>query len=314
MDPHAAGGGVVKQDMWVDRGRQLRLNPAAAASPGSRCLALSRLAGASVAPGCFSAWIQLHGDAWIEAREGRFELLAGDWIMFERDSAPDVQVDGRGLCMAVVLDTAALDSLERLNGRTLFPGLGRLPPGGRATALRLWREADDGRDVRALRPLLVFLEEMELDLAERESACPGRSRGHKRQVFARMQRARMFLEGHCDRVVRVEELARMANFSSWYFSKAFHALYGESPQAYAARLRLERAARLLRSTSLTVGEVAAASGFDNSCSFARAFRARYGMPASRFRGMQSLRTGLANPEGAGGKAEARGRAYRLRGV
>jgi AraC family transcriptional regulator len=34
---------------------------------------------------------------------------------------------------------------------------------------------------------------------------------------------------------------------------------------------------------MMVGEVAAASGFDNCCSFARAFRARYGQSASRFR-------------------------------
>jgi len=48
-------------------------------------------------------------------------------------------------------------------------------------------------------------------------------------------------------------------------------------------LRLERAADLLRDTDMMVGEVAAASGFDNCCSFARAFRARYGQSASRFR-------------------------------
>lgn len=81
----------------------------------------------------------------------------------------------------------------------------------------------------------------------------------------------------------MEDLARMANFSSWYFSKAFHALYGESPQALCARLRLERAAHLLRSTPMMIGDVAAASGFDNCCSFARAFRARYGIPASEYR-------------------------------
>ncbi|HCV96778.1 MAG TPA: AraC family transcriptional regulator, partial [Stenotrophomonas sp.] len=50
-----------------------------------------------------------------------------------------------------------------------------------------------------------------------------------------------------------------------------------------ARLRLERAADLLRDTDMMIGEVAAASGFDNCCSFARAFRARYGQSASGFR-------------------------------
>ncbi len=75
----------------------------------------------------------------------------------------------------------------------------------------------------------------------------------------------------------------MTSFSSWYFSKAFHSLYDESPQALSVRLRLERAADLLKNSSMTVGEVAAASGFDNCCSFARAFKARFGVPATRYR-------------------------------
>jgi AraC family transcriptional regulator len=114
--------------------------------------------------------------------------------------------------------------------------------------------------------------------------CPGRSRSRKRQVFGRMQRAHLYLQGNADRVVRISELADLTSFSNWYFSKAFHALYDESPQALSVRLRLERAAQLLRTTSMMVGEVAAATGFDNCCSFARAFKNHHGVPASRYRG------------------------------
>ena len=69
--------------------------------------------------------------------------------------------------------------------------------------------------------------------------CPGRSRSRKRQVFGRLQRARLYLEGNCDRVVRISELAELTSFSSWYFSKTFHSLYEESPQAASARMRLD---------------------------------------------------------------------------
>lgn len=273
----------MEQAVRADRGRQLRLDSMAVSKLHGRCFALTRLGGASVGMGLFLALIQLRGRAWVESREGHFGLGRGDWIMCERDSQPQVQVDQRGLCIGVVLDQASLDVLEKLTGHTLFPGLGHLSAGARATALHLWREAGTGAQLPALRPLLMYLEELEAELAERALACPGRSRSHKRQVFARMQRARMILEGHPDQVVRIDELARTANFSSWYFSKAFHALYGESPQACSARLRMARAAMLLRTTSMTVSEVAAASGFENCCSFARAFRARHGMSASQYR-------------------------------
>ena len=100
-----------------------------------------------------------------------------------------------------------------------------------------------------------------------------------------------------DRIVRISELAELTSFSSWYFSKTFLSLYDESPQAAAARLRIERAAELLESTSMMIGEVAAACGFDNCCSFARAFRARFGVSASNYR--KGVRAGgFASPPDA----------------
>ena len=131
----------------------------------------------------------------------------------------------------------------------------------------------------------------------------------QRQVFGRLQRARLYLEGNSDRVVRLSELADLTSFSSWYFSKTFHGLYDESPQTAGARLRLERAARLLRSSPMMIGEVAAACGFDNCCSFARAFKTRYGMSASRYRADTDTAapTDSAKPVGGGRKAVASAR-------
>src|SRR5690606_41671202 len=104
---------------------------------------------------------------------------------------------------------------------------------------RLWRGArprlaalqavDGSGEVAALRPLLMHLATIQHELRARITRCPGRSRSRKRQVFGRMQRARMYLEGHCDRVVRISELAELTSFSSWYFSKTYHALYDDSP-------------------------------------------------------------------------------------
>jgi AraC family transcriptional regulator len=78
-------------------------------------------------------------------------------------------------------------------------------------------------------------------------------------------------------------LAERTQFSTWYFSKIFLRLYGETPQLACSRMRLGHAANLLASTAMTIGEVGNAAGFDNSCSFARSFRARFGMTASEFR-------------------------------
>ena len=68
--------------------------------------------------------------------------------------------------------------------------------------------------------------------------------------------------------------------------------------------RLEVEAPFFSDTDMLVGEVAAASGFDNCCSFARAFRARYGLSASGYRTAASS-TGSAKSPGVAGKAVLR---------
>ncbi|ASR43416.1 AraC family transcriptional regulator [Xanthomonas citri pv. mangiferaeindicae] len=228
--------------------------------------------------------MQIRGDGWIESREGRFRMRCGDWMAFEKESAPLIQTGPHGICIGLALDAEALAELQALDDGGLYAGRGRVSRRGARGLLRLWREAQRGAGDRlSVRPLLLQLAIVQRDLAARARRCPGRSRNRKRQVFGRMQRARLYLEGHSDRVVRISELADLTSFSSWYFSKAFHALYDESPQALSVRLRLERAGHLLRTTSMMIGEVAAATGFDNCCSFARAFKAHHGMSASRFR-------------------------------
>ena len=98
---------------------------------------------------------------------------------------------------------------------------------------------------RAMQPLLMQLSLLQRDLASRMGRCPGRSHSRKRQVFGRLQRARLFLEGHRDRVVTLTELAELTSFSNWYLSKTFHSIYDECPQVASQRMRLEHACELL---------------------------------------------------------------------
>ena len=273
--------------LWSTRGHVL---PFEALQGAAQCLGSSRLGAVQVSAPVFNIWVQVRGDGWIESREGRFRMRCGDWMAFEKESAPLIQTGPRGVCIGIALDARALDSLQALNDGSLYAGRGRVPARELRMLLRLWRSAAAaGDDSVAVRPLLLQLATVQRDLAARVRRCPGRSRLRKRQVFGRMQRARLYLEGNSDRVVRISELADLTSFSSWYFSKAFHALYDESPQALSVRLRLERAGLLLRTTSMMIGEVAAATGFDNRCSFARAFKSHHGMSASRYRAARTAK-------------------------
>lgn len=267
-----------------------RIGPAAAVAPARvsgdeppRWLALGRL-DTHRSHGGFTIWLQLRGRTRIRVREGEFMLAPGDWLALARDSAPDMQADRHAASLGLWLPS---DGAGRRPD--LMPGRGRMPLRELRIAARLWRNgraASRGGDeaaTRALSALLAHLAAQQRDFEACIARCPGRSLRRRRQVFARMQRARLYLEGHRDRVVRLSELAELTSFSSWYLSKTYHELYGESPQAASVRLRLERACELLAATDGAIGEIGAACGFDNSCSFARAFRARLRTTASAWR-------------------------------
>ena len=221
--------------------------------------------------------------SWVESKEGRFYLREGDWIAFAKDSAPTIQADQSGICIGLTIAEEALRIMcthARFSDFGLYVGRGRLaPPDLRATA-RLWYRVGQGigagtgtigRIQAPLRSLLLHLQDVQGELRSTLMVCPGSSLARKRQVFERLQRARLYLEGHCHRIVSIAELAERTQFSTWYFSKIFLRLYGETPQLACSRMRLGHAANLLASTAMTIGEVGNAAGFDNSCSFARSF-------------------------------------------
>ena len=274
----------MRQVAWVDRGQSVSFEKQPEDGPRPNCVGVARLGSLQTSGTVFTVWMQLRGSAWVESREGRFRLRQREWIAFEKDSRPLIQASRDGLCIGVALDADALRTLGDLADSGLYAGRGSMSRSDARVALRLWRDVlASGHPTQALRPVLLHLAALQQGMATGVQRCPGRSRSRKRQVFGCMQRARLYLEGNSHRVVRIGELAELTNFSSWYLSKTFQSLYAESPQSLSARLRLERAADLLRDTDMMVGEVAAASGFDNCCSFARAFRARFGLSASRYR-------------------------------
>lgn len=281
---------MIAQHFLADRGNTVELGHDAVVADGTaRWPAVARLGSLRVLGAGFSIWLQLRGGSRVVAREGTFHLAPGDWLALDRDSSPELQTDRHGLTLGLVLP------IEPGSARRgdLLPGRGRMRRGDLRIALRLWRNGmqaasrrgpqDDEAMARALQSMLLHLTALQRELDGGISRCPGRSVWRKRQVFGRLQRARLFLEGHRDRVVRLTELAALTSFSSWYLSKTFHDIYDESPQAASVRLRLEHACELLASRDWSISEIGAACGFDNSCSFARAFRARYGTTASAYR-------------------------------
>src|SRR5580704_13809057 len=91
------------------------------------------------------------------------------------------------------------------------------------------------------------------------------------------------IQEHLDETLDLEELARVACFSSFHFHRIFAAMTGETMADLVRRLRLERAALELRSGARQVIQVALDAGYEAHEAFTRAFKAAYGISPAAFR-------------------------------
>jgi AraC-like DNA-binding protein len=93
----------------------------------------------------------------------------------------------------------------------------------------------------------------------------------KRLVKERVARAREIIEQRFVEGPTLDELARAVGVSPFYLSRMFSAEVGQSIPQYLRRLRMERAAELLRAGSHNVTEAAFAVGYASLGHFSKSF-------------------------------------------
>lgn len=89
-----------------------------------------------------------------------------------------------------------------------------------------------------------------------------------------------------DETLELEALAKTAALSTFHFHRVFRGLVGETPLELHRRLRIERAAEQLCTTSRTITAIGFDAGYETHEAFTRAFRQAYGSPPSAFRERQ----------------------------
>jgi len=91
------------------------------------------------------------------------------------------------------------------------------------------------------------------------------------------EKIRMLLEKGRREKCPVSQLAREAGMSERSFRNAVWKIAGESPKAYMLRREMEAAMELLRTTSMTVSEIALSLHYGNPFYFSRVFKKYYGL-------------------------------------
>jgi AraC-like DNA-binding protein len=86
-----------------------------------------------------------------------------------------------------------------------------------------------------------------------------------------VDRVRAYLEEHCNREISLDELARVANLSSFHLNRSFRKTFGMPPHAYQIQIRILQAKRLLRK-GWSIDRVAIETGFVSQSHFGAHFK------------------------------------------
>ena len=91
------------------------------------------------------------------------------------------------------------------------------------------------------------------------------------------------MEANMDQPLTSTELATMIGISRRQLERLFRVHLEHSPLHYYQQIRLKAARKLLEQTSMSVTEVASASGFSSTDHFSRRFKLLFGMPPRNIR-------------------------------
>lgn len=103
----------------------------------------------------------------------------------------------------------------------------------------------------------------------------------------RVKRVVDYLHEHLDEKFDLERLATLAHLSPYHFHRTYRGLLGETVYDTVRRLRLRRAALDLLDARISIERAATRAGYTSQAAFTRAFRAEYGAPPARYRGVRS---------------------------
>jgi AraC-like DNA-binding protein/ligand-binding sensor protein len=98
-----------------------------------------------------------------------------------------------------------------------------------------------------------------------------------------LRRAECFIQENYTRKVRLKEVADVSGLSAPYFSTVFKEEMGENLSDYLNRLRVDRAAKLLLDTDLSLSEIAGSCGFEDQSWFSKIFKSYIGLSPGKYR-------------------------------
>lgn len=279
--------------MAIPSGRDLRRKPSAAL-PELELVGRTEIQQAlprldlPFADGCLNIYIGYKGAKQMQADGRVWELRAGDVVVtgpgIDHATGPMPVSRCAHYWLRVRLDhrrpfcgSADLEEIRQTFNR-LRVGRARWQQGVLDAARAIYAlaagGAQPGRDAEMRLLLGLLLVKLDHDL---------RSDGRRPRHHS-VEAVIEHLQRHLGEDLSVPDLAAIAGCSVTVLQDRFRDEVGSSPAAYATRLRMEEAARLLASGDLTLAAIAERLGYANERSFSAVFRRLHLTTPGRYRG------------------------------
>ncbi len=100
---------------------------------------------------------------------------------------------------------------------------------------------------------------------------------------SRINRAIDYVNNNLNKSISLDDLASVAFFSPFHFHRIFVAVTGETVNNFTSRIRIEKAARLLKFSKKSIAEISMECGFSSASTLSRFFRQYFEISPSEYR-------------------------------
>ena len=107
-------------------------------------------------------------------------------------------------------------------------------------------------------------------------------------LYNRFVAARAYIDNNIGASFRIKQAADIACVSLFHFNRLFRQYFFISPYQYYLKRKAEAAARLLKTTEISVSEIASQLGFPDIASFTRRFTHIYHVSPTFYRRSEKL--------------------------
>lgn len=103
------------------------------------------------------------------------------------------------------------------------------------------------------------------------------------KTLERFKPVLQYIEENCHQALSVDQLASIAGISRYHFSRLFKSLTGKSLFQYIHQVRIQKADSLLHHSTMTISEIAEATGFNDIYYFSRVYKKKKAISPSKAR-------------------------------